>query len=183
MRRCSRVHLTLGALPCAENDRVPLKRQNKIFLLPTVTYLARYERAHLWKTNTPIPPITTDAPDPASIFAIALSLWQEGQRREQSEKKFNLSEAHHGFDQFMREVMRVANHFETWSCEHIDFAQLEDVWPYMLQDRFGEVCFGIYLRPSHWLPSTTMIVFTSPSGCAFLSNPTKRFRFPWTSSP
>ncbi len=95
------------------------------------------------ETNTPTSPMDTEAPDSAAIFAIALSLWQECLKREQTEKNFNLSGAYNGFDQFMREVMRVANQFETWSCEHINFAALEDVWPYMLQDRFGETCLAI----------------------------------------
>ena len=40
----------------------------------------------------------------------------------------------------MREVMRVASLFESWSCAHVDFNRLADVWPYFLQDKFGEAC-------------------------------------------
>lgn len=57
----------------------------------------------------------------------------------------NLSECYNGIDQFMREVMRVANQFETWACLHVDFANLNDVWPYLLQDRFGEACLALVL--------------------------------------
>jgi hypothetical protein len=28
--------------------------------------------------------------------------------------------------------------FEEWACKHVDFNQLTDVWPYLLQDSFGE---------------------------------------------
>jgi len=37
----------------------------------------------------------------------------------------------------MREIMRAANQFEVWSCQHIDFNELNDVWPYLLEDKFG----------------------------------------------
>jgi hypothetical protein len=34
--------------------------------------------------------------------------------------------------------MRVANQFESWACLNVAFEELEDVWSYLLQDRFGE---------------------------------------------
>ena len=57
----------------------------------------------------------------------------------------NLSEAYGGMDGFMREIMRIAEKFERWSCRHVDFAQLSDVWPYLLQDGFGTECLSILL--------------------------------------
>lgn len=43
-------------------------------------------------------------------------------------------------DELMRVVMRIANRFETWSCQHIDFDEMDAVWPYLLEDKFGEAC-------------------------------------------
>ena len=43
----------------------------------------------------------------------------------------------------MREVMRIAECFEVWACEHIAFDALNDVWPYLLQDRFGDACLYV----------------------------------------
>jgi len=48
-------------------------------------------------------------------------------------------------DQFMREVMRVAAQFEAWACSHVDFDQLTDVWPYLLEDKFGDTCLATIL--------------------------------------
>ncbi len=59
-------------------------------------------------------------PDPAAVFASALSLWHACQKRA-SEEKLNLSECYNGMDQFMRELMRVANQIESWACSHIEF--------------------------------------------------------------
>lgn len=42
----------------------------------------------------------------------------------------------------MRIVMNVANLFEGWACKHIDFDQNMDVWPYRLEDDFGEACLA-----------------------------------------
>jgi len=86
----------------------------------------------------------TVLPDPAAVFASALSLWQASQKRA-GDEKLNLSECYNGMDQFMREIMRIANQFEAWACLHIDFNELDDVWPYILEDRFGEVCLAVLL--------------------------------------
>ena len=43
----------------------------------------------------------------------------------------------------MRELMRIANQFEVWACEHVDFNKMDDVWPYLLQDKFGETCMAV----------------------------------------
>lgn len=86
-------------------------------------------------------------PDPAGVFACALSLWQAIHERAANEKDLNLSECFNGMDQFMREVMSIANRFEEWACEHINFDELTDVWPYLLEDKFGEACLAL-LFPS-----------------------------------
>jgi hypothetical protein len=85
------------------------------------------------------------AADPAAVFACALSLWQECEKHALNDKKLNLSESYNGYDQFTREVMRVATLFENWSCDHINFDNLNDVWPYLLQGKFGETCLSAVL--------------------------------------
>jgi hypothetical protein len=86
-------------------------------------------------------------PDPAAVFASALSLWEVCQKSAVADSKLNLSECYNGMDQFMRELMRIANQFETWACQHIDFNELNDIWPYLLEDKFGETCLAV-LSPS-----------------------------------
>ena len=85
---------------------------------------------------------TTYTPDPAAIFACALSLWEACKKHEVTDEHLNLSERYNGMDEFMREVMRVANQFETWACLHLDFNLLDEMWPYLLEDRFGEACLA-----------------------------------------
>jgi hypothetical protein len=85
------------------------------------------------------------APDPAAVFASALSLWQECQKQAKSDVNLNFSESYNGFDQFMREIMRVATQFETWACQHIDFDEFTDVWPYFLEGKFGKQCLSAML--------------------------------------
>ncbi len=50
----------------------------------------------------------------------------------------------------MREVMSIGNRFEQWACEHVNFNELDHVWPYLLEDRFGKACLD-HLFP-HALP-------------------------------
>ena len=88
----------------------------------------------------------TVLPDPAAVFASALSLWQACQKQA-DEQKLNLSECYNGMDEFMREVMRVGNQFESWACLHINFDETNDVWPYFLEDKFGDACL-VFLPPS-----------------------------------
>lgn len=80
-----------------------------------------------------------ESSDPAAVFACAVSLWEACHARAAAQR-LNLSEAYNGIDELMREIMRVANDFETWACAHVKFDQLDDVWPYLLQDRFGVAC-------------------------------------------
>lgn len=72
--------------------------------------------------------------DPAAVFGIAASLdaWASG-----SKFKGNVSEAYEGADQFMREIMKTGTAFETWASANVDFTKLDDVWPYLLQDKFA----------------------------------------------
>jgi hypothetical protein len=79
-------------------------------------------------------------PDSAAVFACALSLHAACMELDRTDPGLNLSECYQGIDQFMREVMRVANLFEDWACAHVAFEKLSDVWPYLLEDRFGSAC-------------------------------------------
>lgn len=82
-------------------------------------------------------------PDPAAVFACALSLHHACLREAEVVADLNLSDAYQGMDEFMREVMRVAEMFETWACRHVAFDHLQEVWPYLLEDRFGPTCLEI----------------------------------------
>lgn len=86
-----------------------------------------------------------DVPDSAAILAIAVSLWQMlgGLGTGEGHGRLNLSECYNGMDQLMREVMNIANTFESWACEHVAFEELNDVWPYLLENKFAEACLAI----------------------------------------
>lgn len=90
----------------------------------------------------------TQLADPAAVFAISHSLWQACTKRAAVDPKLNLSDHYAGMDGLMREVMRIATQFETWACQHIAFDELDDVWPYLLQDKFGECCLALLLPDS-----------------------------------
>jgi hypothetical protein len=85
----------------------------------------------------------TDRLDPAAVFGCALSLWKACHDYAGKEKDFNLSECFNGMDQCMREVMEIANRFEEWACQHVNFDELNDVWPYLLENKFGEACLAL----------------------------------------
>ena len=86
-----------------------------------------------------------ESADPAAIFAIATSLWDECHKHAAVDSSINLSDTYAGMDGFMREIMRIAAQFEAWACRHVDFTQLTDVWPYLLEDRFGKECLSVLL--------------------------------------
>lgn len=92
------------------------------------------------KMNSPVSPPTADD---AAIFAIASSLWAHLHELEAKDRSLHLSDHFNGMDQLMRGVMRIGRQFEEWSCQHIDFDELTDVWPYLLQDRFAKTCFDL----------------------------------------
>jgi hypothetical protein len=86
--------------------------------------------------------------DPAAVFACALSVWKACHEYAVSKTEFNLSQCFNGIDQFMREVMSIGSRFEVWACQHVNFDELGDVWPYLLEDKFGEACLA------HLFPNT-----------------------------
>jgi hypothetical protein len=82
-------------------------------------------------------------PDPAAVFACAKSLHDSCVERAELEPGLDLSAAYHGMDGFMREVMRVGDEFEKWACRHVAFDELDEVWPYLLEERFGAACLEV----------------------------------------
>ncbi len=85
----------------------------------------------------------SEQPDPAAVFGCALSLWHECKKLTKANERLNLSECYNGGDEFMRVVMRTANRFEKWASMHIAFGGLDDVWPYMMEDKFGAACVSV----------------------------------------
>ena len=83
--------------------------------------------------------------DPAAVFACALSLRDACRKYATTEPRLNLSESYNGMDEFMRELMRVANLFETWACAHVAFEETSEVWPYLMEDKFGDACLASIL--------------------------------------
>ncbi len=81
--------------------------------------------------------------DTAGVFAAATSIWSACEKRAKADPALNLSEAYNGMDQLMREVMRVGEMFENWACLHVAFEEFSEVWPYFLQDRFGDACLTV----------------------------------------
>lgn len=81
-------------------------------------------------------------PDPAAVFTIANSLWEICEKRSR-QNNFNISECYKGVDQFIREIMRIANLFENWACHHINFDEFDEVWAYYLGDNFGKSCLTV----------------------------------------
>lgn len=90
----------------------------------------------------------TDQPDPAAVFACALSLWNACQQSASVDANLNLSDSYQGIDNLMRVVMSIGTRFEAWACEYIAFDELVEVWPYLLKDKFGDVCLRVLLPSS-----------------------------------
>jgi hypothetical protein len=71
--------------------------------------------------------------DPAGVLGAALSLHEAAMEC----TDMDVSDMFDGVDQFMRVVMAWATDFENWACHHVDFDELDEVWPYYLEDHFG----------------------------------------------
>ncbi len=98
--------------------------------------------------------------DPAAILGCALSLHEAAEAHPHC--KLNLSECYNGCDEFMREVMRVATLFENWACVHVDFDHLNDVWPYMLEDKFGQAVIK-------WMSNPYLLAEFKEADCAAIA--------------
>lgn len=76
-------------------------------------------------------------PDPAAEFAAAMSLYINAETRADATKTC-LSKAYEGHDELMRVCMKAGRAFEAWCCRHVDWnVGIADVWPYLLEDKFG----------------------------------------------
>jgi hypothetical protein len=80
--------------------------------------------------------------DPAAIFCCALSLRDAAIERSCA-SGLSLSDVYGGMDGFMREIMRVATLFETWATQYVAFDHLVEVWPYLMEERFGDACVQV----------------------------------------
>lgn len=80
-----------------------------------------------------------DSLDPAAVFACSISL-RDACDQAAKLNNLNLSGLFNGVDQFYREAMRIAALFEEWACKHVAFDEMCDVWPYLLEDKFGAAC-------------------------------------------
>jgi len=77
--------------------------------------------------------------DPAAIYCMTRSLMDQLQiNRSESE---SISGHYEGWDNAIRECVRVSTMFERWCCQHIDFDEFNGVWPYEMEDKFGEAVF------------------------------------------
>lgn len=86
--------------------------------------------------------------DTAAIFAAATSLRNACDAAATTDPSLSLSEAYRGYDQFMREVMRIGSLFESWACSHVAFEELGECWPYFLEDHFGAACLKVHTAES-----------------------------------
>lgn len=82
-----------------------------------------------------------ETPDDAAIFAAAVSLYNAANNGESTAGE--LSDEWSGFDNFMRQLLPVARKFEEWACSQVDFFELNDVWPYLLEDSFGKAFLSV----------------------------------------
>lgn len=83
-----------------------------------------------------------EEPDPAAILGAACSIRRHAELLAGNHGK-DLSAVYNGNDEFMRICMTVAVEFEQWACEHVQFDQLDEVWPYLLDDKFGEAAIEV----------------------------------------
>ncbi len=83
--------------------------------------------------------------DPAAVFACALSLREACLKAAAASPELNLSHSYNGMDEFMRELMRIANLFEAWACAHGAFEEASEVWPYLMEEKFGDACLEFML--------------------------------------
>lgn len=77
--------------------------------------------------------------DPAAIWYATKSMvdWLGKQPKPDRD---DLVESHGGEDEFVRTVAHTATEFEKWACKHVDFHELEEIWPYWLEQHFGVLC-------------------------------------------
>ena len=55
----------------------------------------------------------------------------------------NLSRCYDGGVGFIGECVRIGNEFDAWACEHVDFDQMAETWPYLLEGQFGRIAIEV----------------------------------------
>lgn len=106
-------------------------------------------------------------PDPAAIMAIVLAVHEKCTDRSK-EGIMDLSDPYGGNDGYMRQVMAIAEQFESWACAWVDFDALSDVWPYWLEDNFGLALMELLL-----LNQRDRLTDLRPSDCKILAEALK----------
>ena len=77
------------------------------------------------------------AADPAAVFACANSLWEECRKAALQDETLDLSSAYSGWDQLMREVMRIGDLFENGHASTLTLK---------LRVKCGLTCSGVDLE-------------------------------------
>jgi hypothetical protein len=85
----------------------------------------------------------TDLTDLSAVFAASKSLWGACQRAAAENENLNLSHSYAGMDGLMRQVMLIAIRFDTWATKHVAFDETTEVWPYLLDEQFGDACVAV----------------------------------------
>jgi hypothetical protein len=83
------------------------------------------------------------SPDQAAVLALAMSLYTAGVALNKIGEPGRVGNVYSGFDQYMRECMRLATEFETWCCEHVDFDNYTSMWVYDL-DNFADTLTDLF---------------------------------------
>lgn len=87
-------------------------------------------------------------PDLAAEFGAAVSLYNAAEAYANANRN-NLSEVYQGYDELMRQCMRAGREFEAWSCKYVDWDRVNDVWPYLLEDKFGDIAIEVVGSECH----------------------------------
>lgn len=81
-----------------------------------------------------------EEPSPLAIFAIAFSMLTEFYKLGDSVMD-SVYEAKEGGIGTMQAMLDIANKFEAWACEHVDFEVLDYCYVYLMEEEFGSAYF------------------------------------------
>lgn len=87
-------------------------------------------------------------PDPAAIFGATLSLWNAFKKYYEINPTPDISDDFSGTDCAMRTVLQIGERFEQWACQNVDFTRVDDVWPYLLEDKLGDAALASFKQPT-----------------------------------
>jgi hypothetical protein len=106
--------------------------------------MSKYRLEQALKT----PEQPAEAPDAAAEFAIAKGLYDYFANKQ----SYDISEIYNGADEFMRRCAHLGRLFEAWSCDHVDFNAMQDVWPYYLEDHVGPAVESMFWEQNCEIP-------------------------------